>query len=107
MVSECSLITMGNPIAAAQSTTSIGALGNTTTTITGNEALYGALSGFANSANRMAAFYERQLESLVPAIHVPSGLTGSAVIQGGVTLDGVELEQLLAREGGASWTGLD
>ena len=35
--------------AAAQTTTSIGALGNTTTTITGNEALYGALSGFANS----------------------------------------------------------
>jgi hypothetical protein len=72
--------------AAAQTTTSIGALGNTTTTITGNEALYGALSGLANSANRMAAFYERQLESLVPAIYVPSGLAGSAVIQGGVTL---------------------
>jgi Bacterial conjugation TrbI-like protein/Type IV conjugative transfer system lipoprotein (TraV) len=36
--------------AAAQTTTSIGALGNTTTTITGNEALYGALSGFANTA---------------------------------------------------------
>jgi Bacterial conjugation TrbI-like protein len=93
--------------AAAQTTTSIGALGNTTTTITGNEALYGALSGFANSANRMAAFYERQLESLVPAVYVPSGLTGSAVIQGGVTLDGVELDHLLAHTGGASWHGLD
>ena len=85
--------------AAAQTTTSIGALGNTTTTITGNEALYGALSGFANTANRMAAFYERQLESLVPAVYVPSGLTGSAVIQGGVTLDGVEIEHLLAQHG--------
>jgi hypothetical protein len=93
--------------AAAQTTTNIGALGNTTTTITGNEALYGALSGFANTANRMAAFYERQLESLVPAVYVPSGLTGSAVIQGGVTLDGVELEQLLAHTGGAPWHGLD
>jgi hypothetical protein len=93
--------------AAAQTTTSIGALGNTTTTITGNEALYGALSGLANSANRMAAFYERQLESLVPAIYVPSGLTGSAVIQGGVTLDGVEIEHLVARAGGAPWHGLD
>jgi hypothetical protein len=38
---------------------------------------------------------------------VPSGLTGSAVIQGGVTLDGVELEHLLAHTGGASWHGLD
>ena len=93
--------------AAAQTTTSIGALGNTTTTITGNEAIYGALSGFANTANRMAAFFERQLESLVPAVYVPSGLTGSAVIQGGVTLDGVELEHLLAHTGGASWHGLD
>jgi hypothetical protein len=93
--------------AAAQTTTSIGALGNTTTTITGNEALYGALSGFANTANRMAAFYERQLESLVPAVYVPSGLTGSAVIQGGVTLDGVEIEHLLAHKGDAPWHGLD
>jgi hypothetical protein len=93
--------------ATAQTTTNIGALGNTTTTITGNEALYGALSGFANTANRMAAFYERQLESLVPAVYVPSGLTGSAVIQSGVTLDGVELDHLLAHTGGASWHGLD
>jgi hypothetical protein len=93
--------------AAAQTTTSIGALGNTTTTITGHEALYGALSGLANSANRMAAFYERQLESLVPAIYVPSGLVGSAVIQGGVTLDGVEIEHLLAYTGEALWGGLD
>jgi hypothetical protein len=93
--------------ATAQTTTSIGALGNTTTTITGNEALYGALSGFANTANRMAAFYERQLESLVPAVYVPSGLAGSAVIQGGVTLEGVELDHLLAHTGGAAWRGLD
>jgi Bacterial conjugation TrbI-like protein len=93
--------------AAAQTTTSIGALGNTTTTITGNEALYGALSGLANSAHRMAAFYERQLESLVPAVYVPSGITGSAVIQGGLTLDGVTAEQLLGQNGSAPWTGLD
>jgi hypothetical protein len=93
--------------AAAQTTTSIGALGNTTTSITGNEALYGAVSGFANTANRMAAFYERQLESLVPAVYVPSGLTGSAVIQGGVTLDGVEIAHLLAHTGGAPWHELD
>ena len=55
----------------------------------------------------MAAFYERQLESLVPAIYVPSGLTGSAVIQGGVTLDGVEIEHLVAHTGDAPWHGLD
>jgi hypothetical protein len=93
--------------AAAQTTTSIGALGNTTTTITGNEALYGALSGFANTAHRMAAFYERQLESLVPAVYVPSGITGSAVIQGGVTLDGVTAEQLVGQNGSTPWTALD
>jgi hypothetical protein len=89
--------------AAAQTTTSIGALGNTTTSITGNEALYGALSGFANTAHRMAAFYERQLESLVPAVYAPSGLGGSAVIQGGVTLDGVTADQILAQRGHLPW----
>jgi len=93
--------------ATAQTTTSIGALGNTTTSITGNEALYGALSGFANTARRMAAFYERQLESLVPAVYVPSGLSGSAVIQGGVTLEGVTADQLLGQGGPSSWTALD
>ena len=93
--------------AAAQTTTSIGSLGNTTTSITGNEALYGALSGFANTAHRMASFYERQLESLVPAVYVPSGLAGSAVIQGGVTLDGVTVDQLTGEGGHSSWAGLD
>ena len=55
----------------------------------------------------MAAFYERQLESLVPAVYVPSGLAGSAVIQGGVTLDGVTVDQLTGRGGHSSWAGLD
>jgi hypothetical protein len=50
---------------------------------------------------------ERQLESLVPAVYVPSGITGSAVIQGGLTLDGVTAEQLLGQNGSAPWTGLD
>jgi hypothetical protein len=93
--------------AAAQTTTAVGAFGNTTTTVTGNEALYGALSGFANTAHRMAAFYERQLESLVPAVYVPSGLVGSAVVQGGVTLDGVTIDQLVGQGGDSAWAGLD
>jgi hypothetical protein len=63
--------------------------------------------GSRTRPNRMAAFYERQLEALVPAVYVPSGLTGSAVIQGGVTLDGVEIEHLLAHAGGPPWHGLD
>ena len=55
----------------------------------------------------MAAFYERQLESLVPAVYVPSGLAGSAVIQGGVTLDGVSSTSSLGQGGHSSWAGLD
>jgi hypothetical protein len=55
----------------------------------------------------MAAFYERQLESLVPAVYVPSGLAGSAVIQGGVTLDGVTIDQPVGQGGQSPWTGLD
>jgi Bacterial conjugation TrbI-like protein len=93
--------------AVAQTQTNIGALGQTTTTITGNEALYGALSGLSNTAHRMADFYERQLETLVPAVFVPSGVSGSAVIQGGVTLDGVTVDQLFGNAGGSPWTGLD
>jgi conjugal transfer pilus assembly protein TraB len=93
--------------AASQSTVRVGALGNVTTTITGSEPAFGALSGLAGMANRMADFYERQLEQLVPAVYVPNGLRGSAVIQGGVTLDGVTVDQILAHAGGSPWHGLD
>ena len=93
--------------AASQSTVRVGALGNVTTTITGSEPAFGALSGLAGMANRMADFYERQLEQLVPAVYVPNGLTGSAVIQGGVTLDGVTVDQIVAHAGGSPWHGLD
>jgi conjugal transfer pilus assembly protein TraB len=84
--------------AQAQTLTTTTPIGGTQTQITGNTALYGAYSGLAQSASRLAGFYERHLESLVPAIFVPAGIQGAAVIQAGVTFDGVPVET-------AGWSG--
>lgn len=91
--------------AQAQTTTTATSTGGSQTTITGNEAIFGAASGLAQIANRMAGFYERQLEQLVPAIYVPAGATGAAVVQTGITLDGLSAEA--AQRGGSPWRALD
>lgn len=93
--------------AQAQTTTTATGIGGSQTTITGNEAIFGAASGLAQIANRMAAFYERQLEQLVPAVYVPAGVKGSAVVQTGVTLDGLPLEALAPGAEGSPWPALD
>lgn len=90
--------------AQAQTTTTTTTTGQKETTVTGDLALYGASAGLAQTASRMAAFYERQLEGLVPAIYVPAGVKGAAVVQAGVTLDGMPVQT--ATEGSA-WRALD
>jgi conjugal transfer pilus assembly protein TraB len=92
--------------AQAQTLTTATPLGGTQTQITGNTALYGAYSGLAQSASRLAGFYERHLESLVPAVFVPAGIQGAAVIQAGVTLDGVPVETV-GWSGDPPWRTLD
>ncbi len=92
--------------AQAQTLTTTTPIGGTQTQITGNTALYGAYSGLAQSASRLAGFYERHLESLVPAIFVPAGIQGAAVIQAGVTLEGLPVETA-AWSGNPPWAMLD
>lgn len=79
-------------------------LGGTQTTVAGNTAQFAALQGLATTAERMSRFFERQLETLVPVIFVPAGTTGAAVIQNGVTIDGLPLVQT---PGDSPWRTLD
>ena len=52
----------------------------------------------------MSRFFERQLETLVPVIYVRAGVIGSAVIQNGVTIEGLPA---IGTAGDSPWRTLD
>jgi len=91
-------------LAQAGTTVTTTPLGGTQTTVVGNTAQFAALQGLATTAERMSRFFERQIETLVPVIFVPAGATGAAVIQNGVTIDGLPLVQTA---GDSPWRSLD
>jgi conjugal transfer pilus assembly protein TraB len=91
-------------LAQAETTITTTPLGGTQTTVAGNTAQFAALQGLATTAERMSRFFERQLETLVPVIFVRAGITGAAVIQNGVTIDGLPLVQAA---GDNPWRTLD
>lgn len=91
-------------LAQAETTITTTPLGGTQTTVAGNTAQFAALQGLATTAERMSRFFERQLETLVPVIFVRAGTTGAAVVQNGVTIDGLPLAQA---GGDNPWRTLD
>ncbi len=91
-------------LAQAETTITTTPLGGTQTTVAGNTAQFAALQGLATTAERMSRFFERQLETLVPVIFVRAGTTGAAVIQNGVTIEGLPL---VHTAGDNPWRTLD
>jgi conjugal transfer pilus assembly protein TraB len=91
-------------LAQAQTTITTTPLGGTQASVSGNAAQFAALQGLATTAERMARFFERQIETLVPVIFVPAGTSGSAVIQNGVTIEGLPVIQAA---GDSPWRTLD
>ena len=91
-------------LAQAETTIATTPLGGTQTSIGGNTAQFAALQGLATTAERMSRFFERQIETLVPVIFVHAGATGAAVIQNGVTIEGLPLVQT---SGDSPWRTLD
>lgn len=91
-------------LAQAQTTVATTPLGGTQTTIGGNTAQFAALQGLATTAERMSRFFERQIETLVPVIFVRAGATGAAVIQNGVTIEGLSIAETA---GDSPWRTLD
>jgi hypothetical protein len=93
-------------LAQAEATITTTPLGGTQHTVTGNTAQYAALSGLSTTAERMARFFERQVESLVPVIFVKAGATGAVAIQSSVTIEGLSLVEV-ADAGESPWQHLD
>ena len=91
-------------LAQAQATITTTPLGGSQTVITGSAPQFAALQGLAATAERMARFFERQIETLVPVIVVPAGSRGAVVIQNGVTIEGLPVTHIA---GESPWRTLD
>ena len=48
-------------------------------------------SGLANSAQGMSNYYQKQLETMIPAVRIESGKKVVFVVQKGVQIEGLEL----------------
>jgi len=87
----------GQALARAESTVSISPLlGTTTTTVHGNVATYAGYAGLAKTANRLARHYLNIARYLTPAIHVPSNVEVHLVMLQGVTIEGLQADDLQA-----------
>lgn len=91
-------------LSQAEATVTTTPLGGSQTIVSGNTGQFAALQGLSSTAKRMADFYAAQLEALVPAVFVKAGGRGAAVIQNGVTIDGLPVH---AVRGASPWKSLD
>ncbi len=63
--------------------------GDTVKQVTGNGAKNAVFQGLAVSAGKMSDYYAKQMENLVPAIHVRNGQPVYFIVQKGVTIHGL------------------
>lgn len=77
-------------LSQAQTSTVNNALGSTSTNVTGNTGRYSMFSGLANSAQGMSSYYQKQLETMIPAVKIEAGKKVVFVIQKGVQIEGFE-----------------
>ena len=76
-------------VADGEVTTSDTRFGGESRRVTGDAAKHAVFSGLAKSAGRMADYYEKQAEDLVPAVHIQNGNTVYFIVQKGVNIDGL------------------
>ena len=77
-------------LSQAQTSSVVGAYGQTSQNVTGNTGHYAMFSGLANSAQGMASYYQKQLEAMIPAVKIEAGKKVVLVIQKGVEIEGLE-----------------
>lgn len=77
-------------LSQAETSTVTGAYGQTSKNVTGNTGRYSMFSGLADSAQGMSDYYQKQLESMIPAVKIEAGKKAVLVIQKGVQIEGLE-----------------
>jgi type IV secretory pathway VirB10-like protein len=78
-------------LSQAETSTVTGAYGQTSKNVTGDTGRYAMFSGLANSSQGMASYYQKQLDSLVPAVKIEAGKKVTLVIQKGVEIEGLQV----------------
>ncbi len=83
----------GSSEALSQSETStvVGAYGQTSKNVTGDTGRYAMFSGLANSAQGMSNYYQKQLDAMIPAVRIEAGKKAVFVVQKGVQIEGFQV----------------
>ena len=79
-------------LADAETTSTIGVNGQVTKTVVGSGAKNAAFQGAASSATKLSDYYNKQLENIVPAIRVDSGVEVVFIVMQGVKLYGLSVD---------------
>jgi conjugal transfer pilus assembly protein TraB len=77
-------------LAARELTTSITALGGSTTAVTGDPARLASYRALGGAAGRLSEVIAERLKEVVPAIHVANGKKVTVAFVTGVTIEGLE-----------------
>ncbi|MBF0490642.1 MAG: TraB/VirB10 family protein [Candidatus Omnitrophica bacterium] len=80
-------------IADSQVTTHQTLQGDTAKTVTGSTSKNALFSGVAQSAGRLAQYYEKQAQDMVPAVHIRNGVKVYFIIQKGVPITGLPVNE--------------
>ena len=83
-------------LADAETTSTIGVNGQVTKTVVGSGAKNAAFQGAASSATKLSDYYNKQLENIVPAIRVDSGVEVVFIVMQGVKLYGLSVDNSVA-----------
>ena len=77
-------------LSQAETSTVVGAYGQASRNVTGDTGRYAMFSGLAKSAEGMSGYYQKQLETMIPAVKIEAGKSVIFVIQKGVQIEGLE-----------------
>ena len=77
-------------LSQAETSTVTGAYGQTARNVTGDTGRYAMFSGLANSAQGMSNYYQKQLNTMIPAVKIEAGKKVIFVVQKGVQIEGLE-----------------
>ena len=73
-------------LSQAETSTVVGAYGQASRNVTGDTGRYAMFSGLAKSAEGMSGYYQKQLETMIPAVKIEAGKSVIFVIQKGVQI---------------------
>ena len=94
-------------LAAGETTASITPLGGATTTVTGDPARLAGFRGIGGAASKLSEVISERLKEVVPAIHVANGKKVTVAFVTGVTIDGLEAEEVRDAASVDPYRGLD